>query len=137
MSESMRPNIFPVLRYRDADAAIEWLGKAFGFQEKAVHRGEDGVVHHAELRLGDGLIMLAQHRKNGWFGDAAPDPRTSSTGIYVQVPDPDALHAQAEAAGAEIVMELTDQDYGSREFSAKDLEGNRWSFGTYDPYSAG
>lgn len=136
MSESMRPDIFPVLRYADANAALEWLGKAFGFQEKTVYRGEDGVVHHAEMRLGDGLIMLAQHRKDSWFGDSAPDPRTSSMGIYVHVPDPDALHAQAKAAGAEITMELTDQDYGSREFSARDLEGNLWSFGTYDPYAA-
>ena len=54
----MRPNIFPALHYRDPDAALEWLKRAFGFEEKAVYRGDDGAIHHAELRLGDGLIMF-------------------------------------------------------------------------------
>jgi len=48
MSESIYPNIFPALRYRDAPAAIEWLGRAFGFEEKAVYRGEEGSIQHAE-----------------------------------------------------------------------------------------
>jgi uncharacterized glyoxalase superfamily protein PhnB len=129
------PNIFPALRYRDADAAIAWLGKAFGFEEKVVYRGEDGVVQHAEMTLGNGMVMFGQHREDGWFGGKTPDPLTSTVGIYVVVPDPDAVHAKAAAAGATIVRELTEQDYGSREFSVRDLEGNLWSFGTYTPYS--
>jgi uncharacterized glyoxalase superfamily protein PhnB len=135
MSETQRPNIFPVMRYQDADAAIKWLGEAFGFEEKAVHRGEDGTVHHAEMQLGAGLIMLSQHRPDGWFGAGKPDPLTSAIGVYVVVPDPDAHHARARAAGAEIVRALSELDYGSREYSARDLEGNLWSFGTYDPYA--
>jgi uncharacterized glyoxalase superfamily protein PhnB len=130
---SEHPNIFPVMRYVDAAAAVEWLERAFGFEEKAVYRGEDGIVHHAELRLGAGLIMFGQHRRGGWFGDKAPDPSASAHGIYVTVEDVDAHHARAREAGAEIVAEPTDQDYGSREYSARDLEGNLWSFGTYDP----
>jgi uncharacterized glyoxalase superfamily protein PhnB len=130
------PNIFPALRYRDASAAIDWLGRAFGFEAKAVHRSDGGVVEHAELQLGAGLIMLGQHREDGWFG-GEPDPRASTVGIYAVVDDVDAHHDRAKAAGAEIVRDLTDQDYGSREYSARDLEGNLWSFGTYDPYAAG
>ena len=53
--------------------------------------------------------------------------------VYVSVDDPDAHHEQSTAAGAEIVMELADQEYGSRDYSARDPEGNLWSFGTYDP----
>lgn len=130
------PNIFPALRYRDANAAIDWLGRAFGFEEKAAYRGEDGTVHHAELRLGVGLIMLGQVREGDWMEGREPDPAAHGHGIYVVVPDADAHHARAKAAGAEIVRELTDEDYGSREYGARDLEGNSWSFGTYDPYAA-
>jgi len=58
MTDHLRPNIFPAIRYADADAGIAFLKNAFGATEKAVHRGDDGVVHHAELALGAGLIML-------------------------------------------------------------------------------
>lgn len=129
-------SIFPALRYRDAAAALDWLKKAFGFEEKSVHRGDDGTVHHAELRHGTGLIMFGQHREDGWLGGEAPEPLRSTVSLYVVVPDPDAHHARAKAAGATIVRELTDEDYGSREYSARDPEGNLWSFGTYDPYAS-
>jgi uncharacterized glyoxalase superfamily protein PhnB len=128
----MRPNIFPALHYRDPNAALEWLKRAFGFEEKAVYRGEDGQIHHAELRLGDGLVMFG-----GMPADApSPDGAQPAVTIYVVVTDPDRHYERARAAGAEIVRELTDQPYGSREYSARDPEGNQWSFGTYDPYGA-
>jgi uncharacterized glyoxalase superfamily protein PhnB len=131
----MNPNIFPTLRYRDANAAIDWLKEVFGFEEKAAYRDDDGVVQHAELKLGAGMIMLGQHRPEGWFGTSEPDAEASPQGIYVVLSDVDGHHARAKAAGAEIFREPVDQDYGSREYSARDLEGNRWSFGTYDPYA--
>jgi uncharacterized glyoxalase superfamily protein PhnB len=132
---SEHPSIYPALRYRDADAAIAWLQRAFGFEEKAVHRGDDGVVHHAELRLGNGMVMLGQHRPGGFHGDTPPDAAASPTSIYVVIDDVDGHHERARAAGAEIPREPVDQDYGSREYSARDLEGNLWSFGTYDPFA--
>jgi uncharacterized glyoxalase superfamily protein PhnB len=122
MTSTAHPNIFPALRYRDANAAIEWLERAFGLQEKA------------ELALGAGLVMLGQSRPDGWLGGRARDARPSTASIYIVVADPDAHYERARAAGAEIVRELTDEDYGSREYSARDPEGNLWSFGTYDPY---
>jgi uncharacterized glyoxalase superfamily protein PhnB len=134
MTPAAHPNIFPALRYHDANAAIEWLRRAFSFEEKACHRGADGAVNHAELTLGTGTVMLGQARPEGWLGGRAPDPRASTVSIYVVVADPDVHYERARAAGAEIVRELTDEDYGSREYSARDLEGNLWSFGTYDPY---
>jgi uncharacterized glyoxalase superfamily protein PhnB len=133
----LRPNIFPAFTYRDAGAAIEWLGDAFGFEPKDVHRDEEGIVQHAELRHGTGLIMLGQHREGGWRGERELDAAASPVSIYVTVDDPDALHRRAVAAGAEIIYGPVDQPYGSREFGALDLEGNAWSFGTYDPYAAG
>jgi uncharacterized glyoxalase superfamily protein PhnB len=121
--------IVPTLRYDDAKAAIDFLERAFGFERKAVHENEDGTVGHAELTHGRGMVML------GTSGAGDPQFETGHASIYVIVADPDALHERAKAAGAEIVRELTDQDYGSREFSAKDPEGNVWSFGTYDPFA--
>ena len=128
----MRPNIFPALHYRDPDAALEWLKRTFGFEEKAVYRGDDGRIQHAELRLGDGLIMF------GGIPASSTPPANGAqppVTIYAVVPDPDAHYKRATEAGAEIVRELTDQPYGSREYGARDLEGNGWSFGTYDPYN--
>ena len=116
------PNVYPFLRYADADAALEWLGRAFGFKERAVYRSDDaaGTIHHAEIALGPGIVM---------FGPGDPGEH----GIYVAVEDADAHYQQAKAAGAEIVREIEDTDYGSREYTARDLEGNVWSFGTYRP----
>ena len=124
---SEHPNIFPALRYRDANAALEWLQRAFGFAEKAVYRGDDGTVHHAELQLGAGMVMLGEQP------EAAPSDAQT---IYVVVDDPDAHHQRAAAAGAQIVRPLEDMDYGSREYSARDPEGHVWSFGTYDPFGS-
>lgn len=122
-------DIYPALRYRDAAAAIDWLERAFGLERSAVHEGPDGTVAHAELRYGDGMIMLGSEGETpGRFGHHA-----GQSWQYVVVEDPDEHHRRAEAAGAEIVMELADQSYGSREYSARDLEGNLWSFGTYRP----
>ncbi len=118
--------IIPTFRYDDARAAITFLKDAFGFEEHAVYE-QDGAVAHAELRLGDAYIMLGEHRAEG--SDLAYGGSTT----YVVIDDPDAHHARAVAAGAEIVRELTDQDYGSREYAAKDPAGNVWSFGTYQP----
>jgi uncharacterized glyoxalase superfamily protein PhnB len=128
----MTPNIFPALHYRNPEVALEWLKRAFGFEEKAVYRGEDGRIHHAELRLGDGLVMFG-----GMPADsAASDGVQPAVTIYAVVSDPDEHYERARTAGAQIVRPLADQPYGSREYGARDLEGNAWSFGTYDPYAA-
>ena len=131
------PNVFPALRYRDANAAIEYLKSAFGFEENAVYRDDDGNVAHCQLQLGAGMVMLGQYSEEGWSGGSAPDPLASTVSIYIVVGDPDAHYETAKAVGANIVRELSDMEYGSREYSARDLEGNLFSFGTYDPYATG
>jgi uncharacterized glyoxalase superfamily protein PhnB len=125
--------MIPFIRYDDALAAIEWLRKAFGFEEKMVVPGDGGTIDHAELTLGRGLVMVGSMR-GGRFGmKSARELDGTSRGVYVVVDDPDAHFERAEVAGAEIVAGLTDEDYGSRGYVARDLEGNLWSFGTYDP----
>jgi uncharacterized glyoxalase superfamily protein PhnB len=137
VSDDPRPNLFPALRYRDADAALAFLVRAFGAEEKEVHRGDDGHIAHAELRLGAGIFMFGQYSEAGWMGGEPPRPLASTVSIYAVISNPDEHCARARAAGANIVRELVDEPYGSREYSARDLEGNLWSFGTYDPYTAG
>lgn len=131
----IHPSIIPAVRYRDANAALEFLKTAFGAEEKAVYRGDGAVIQHAELRLGTGMFMLGQYSEAGWLGGEPPRPLSSTVSLYVVVGDPDAHHATAVAAGATVVRELEDMDYGSREYSVRDPEGNLWSFGTYDPYA--
>ena len=127
------PTFYPFFRYRDARAAIAWLGRAFGLRERVVY-GEGDVVHHAELKLGNGIVMLGSAREDA-LGTATPAEVGGKVtgGVYVYVAEIDAHHDAAVAAGATIVRPLQDTDYGSREYAAQDLEGNLWSFGTYRP----
>jgi uncharacterized glyoxalase superfamily protein PhnB len=119
------------LRYRDAPAAIAWLKEAFGFEESMVVGDEEGGIAHAQLTYGDGMVMLGSAREDA-FGD-----HVGQGWAYVVVDDADAHRARAVAAGAEVVRPLEDQEYGSRDYSARDPEGNLWSFGTYDPRISG
>jgi uncharacterized glyoxalase superfamily protein PhnB len=126
--------ICPTLRYRDAHAAIKQLTEAFGFAKGAVYESEDGTILHAELSYGDGTVMLGTKGVGGVFDDAMGD--AGPVGVYVVVDDPDAHFKRARQAGAEILTEPTDQDYGARDYMARDVEGNVWSFGTYTPVRA-
>jgi uncharacterized glyoxalase superfamily protein PhnB len=81
--------------------------------------------------------MVGQYSKGGWLGGEPPSPLSSTVSIYIVIDDPDRHREVAGQAGATIVREPEDMDYGSREYSARDPEGNLWSFGTYDPYAAG
>jgi uncharacterized glyoxalase superfamily protein PhnB len=119
--------IQPVLHYRDPDKALRFLTEAFGFREHAVHKGPDGEIGYVELQLGDCYIGFGRTSDGDSPFDLGP------IAVYVGLDDPDAHHARAVAAGAEIVMELTDQDYGSRDYAARDPEANVWCFGTYRP----
>jgi uncharacterized glyoxalase superfamily protein PhnB len=122
------PQVWPALMARDARAMITFLVDAFGFEETVVY-GEGDRVDHAELAWPPGGgIMLGAARDSG-TGAAASAP--GAFGVYAVTDEPDALFARATAAGAEVVRELNDTDYGSREFTVKDPEGISWSFGTY------
>jgi uncharacterized glyoxalase superfamily protein PhnB len=127
--------MYPILGYRDLAAAIDWLSRVFSFEPLEVMRDEGGEYVHVELRLGDGVIMPTTQSKEPDAANPWDQPLTTQ-GLYVALDGVDAHYAQAVAAGAEIVRPLADTDYGSREYTAHDLEGNLWSFGTYRPGSA-
>jgi uncharacterized glyoxalase superfamily protein PhnB len=129
MSTTPEPQVWPTLRAHDAQALIRFLVEAFGFEETVVYADGD-MVHHAQLSWPEGGgIMLGSVRP----GQGAPASATDAGafGAYVVTGQPDELCERARAAGAEITAEPHDTDYGSRDFAARDPEGNRWSFGTY------
>src|SRR5262245_48639706 len=103
---------YPSLRYEDAPAAIEWLERAFRFAREMVVEDDGGRIAHAQLRYGDGMVMLGSERDDGW------GPHAGRSWVYVAVDgDVDAHFERAKAAGAEVVRGPTDQDYGSRDYS--------------------
>ena len=126
-------NCIPFLAYDDSRVALDWLAKAFGFEATAVHEAPDGRVAHAEMRFGDSMVMLGQAFENDWGMRTPRELGGVNQGVYVIVDDIDGRYERARAADAEIVRPLADTDYGSREFMARDPEGNIWSFGTYRP----
>ncbi len=121
----MSQTITPYLLYEDVAAALDFLARAFGFREHLRLTGSEGYVNHAEMRLGDGAIFL------GDPGDTYRNPKRlgqETVGVYVEVDDVDAHHAQATGAGAEIVAEPEDQAYGHRRYTVVDPEGHHWFF---------
>ena len=140
-AKNTKATVIPGLRYRDAPAAIEWLSKAFGFVKQAVYTTPNGVVAHAQLTFGNGMIMLGSVDNGTEYGKLVKQPeeigRFETQSPYLVVSDCDAIYATAKAAGAEMVIDIADKDYGGRGFTCRDLEGHLWSIGSYDPWAAG
>lgn len=117
--------VIPYMLYHDVAAAIDWLGRAFGFEERLRFSDESGTVTHAEVTVGDGQVFL---------GNSGPEYRNpKELGLFVDlvhvyVEDVDAHYARAVGAGAHIHGELHDTSYGDRRYDTQDLEGHRWSF---------
>jgi len=119
--------VIPVLVYEDIQAAHDFLVEVFGFTSGGLHRLDDGTVVHGEIRHGDAAIWL--HRATAEHELASPrDAAMAHGGLSVVVPDVAAHYARAKAAGARIESEPTDQDYGLREYGARDPENHRWWF---------
>lgn len=121
--------VLPWVTYADAHAAIDFLQRAFGGEPGRVDTADDGSVTHAELRFGNGLVMV---------GSAGPDLPTSAgasgrgTGINIAVDDSDGHYARALDAGAQVDAPPRDLGY-TGEYATRDPEGNVWHFGTHQP----
>jgi uncharacterized glyoxalase superfamily protein PhnB len=122
------PRVTPYLYYQDVAAALRFLADAFGFREKLRMPGSDGKIAHAEMTLGDGLVMMgcpgADYRNPKRLGQ-------TTQSLYVYVDDLDAHCARAKRAGAKIINEPEDQFYGDRRYGAEDPEGHHWFFATH------
>jgi uncharacterized glyoxalase superfamily protein PhnB len=129
-------NVIPCMRYRDAPAAIDWLCATFGFEATLMVPNDDGTIAHAQLSFGNSMIMLGSVFDTE-FGRLMKQPaevggfNTQST--YLVVNDADLVYGRALEAGAQILLDIKDEDYGGRGFTCRDPEGHIWSIGTYDP----
>ena len=128
----------PMIAYEDVGAAADWLCRAFGFSEDGERFHDDeGRVTHAELTLGDGVVMLGfpspdyrgprRHAEECEQARRWLDNPYVVDGVLVHITDFDAHHERAQAAGAEILRGPEDQPFG-RLYTAADVEGHRWMF---------
>ena len=131
---STNGHMIPAMRYRDAPAAIAWLCKAFGFEERLVVPGDGETIRHAQLTLGNGMIMVGS-AQDGEFTSLPAEVGTVTQSPYIVVHEIDGHYQRAKAAGAEILTEIADQPHGGRLYTARDPEGHVWNFGSYDPWS--
>jgi uncharacterized glyoxalase superfamily protein PhnB len=115
--------VVPMLVYEDVGKAIEWLCRAFGFEERLRHE-RDGIVGHAQLVVGDGAIMIG--RQGGEY--RAPRPGEIHQYVHVTVADVDRHFEEAKRCGARIVGPPSDKPFGERQYTAEDPEGHRWTF---------
>lgn len=126
--------IFPGLRYANAPAAIDFLQRAFGFEPVLVVPGEGGAIVHSQLWAGDFCVSVASAAPGDPLKRITPVQAGGVTGLlYFVVDDVDAHYERAVAAGAEIITPLEERDYGGKDYSCRDPEGQVWSFGTYRP----
>lgn len=131
--------VIPCLRYRDTPAAIEWLSSVIGFEKNAVYPNPDGTIAHAQLTFGNGMIMLGSVQKaESEWGQSIKQPDEiggfETQSPYLIAEDADAIYHKVKTAGGVIVIDIKDEDYGGRGFSFRDLEGQLWSVGTYNPW---
>jgi uncharacterized glyoxalase superfamily protein PhnB len=135
----MSSTLIPSVRYKDAHAAIAWLEQAFGMVRHVIYDHPDGTVAHAELTFGSGMIMLGTAGTNPgpmtrfYAMPQKIDGRVTSP-LYLISADCENLWQSAKAAGAEVVMELRDMEYGGKSFTVRDPEGYLWSVGEFDPW---
>jgi uncharacterized glyoxalase superfamily protein PhnB len=119
---------------------IDWLQHAFGFEKQAVYMAGESTVAHAQLTFGNGMIMLGSVNNGSKIASlmAQPDEigNRGTQNIYLVVSDCEHIYTSAKAAGAEIVMELRQMDYGGKAFTCRDPEGHVWSIGEYDPWES-
>jgi uncharacterized glyoxalase superfamily protein PhnB len=117
----------PFLTVRDAARAIEFYKNAFGAQERGAMKGPDGKIMHAEMMIGDSIIMLFPE-----FGALSPQSTGGAgMGLHIYLDGVDAAFDRAVKAGAEVEMPVMDQFWGDRYGKLKDPFGHHWSIATH------
>ncbi len=120
----------PTLTIRDAARAVEFYKQAFGAVERGVNKGPDVKVMHAELIIGDSIIMLADEFPE--FGSLSPQTiGGSGTGLHIYTEDVDSAFDRAVKAGATVEMPVADMFWGDRYGKLVDPFGHKWSIGTH------
>ncbi len=122
------PRITPNVFYDDLGAALDWLGKAFGFETRMSMPGPDGNLVHAEMEFADGVIMMTPTSDQESWTSPRSIGGAVTIGLYTYVDDIDAHCEKARGAGAKIVAEPEDMFWGDRTYVAEDPEQHRWTF---------
>ncbi|HET7360460.1 MAG TPA: VOC family protein [Salinimicrobium sp.] len=134
--------IIPCLIYKDAPKAIEWLCTTFNFKKHLIVPGENDTIEHSQLILGDIMVMVSSAQRKSEFADRMKNPAevhghvTQSPYVILSEKDLEEHYQNAKKHGANILLELREEDYGGKNYSCYDLEGHLWSFGSYDPWKA-
>ena len=119
---------------------IEWLVKTFGFEKQAVYANQNGVVMHAQLSFGNGMVMVGSVNNGTPSSTLLKQPDeiggAETQTPYLVVSDIDRVYARAKAAGAKMLMDLEEKDYGGKSFTCSDPEGHVWHVGTFDPWES-
>lgn len=129
--------IIPTMQYKNARKAIDWLCNAFGFEAHLIVEGENNTIAHAQLTYGNSMIMLGSENE-GEYGKLIGSPKSlngNTQATYIIVSEIDEHYEKAVAAGAKILIEIRDEDYGGRGYTCKDPEGYIWNFGSYSPWT--
>ena len=133
-----KTKIIPSIRYKDCEKAIEWLCHAFGFEKHLTVPSDAGGILHAQSVYEDSMIMLGSTHEGDEFGRLNSSPLElegqNTVSIYIVVDDADAHYKKAVGKGAEIILDIKDENYGGRGYTCKDIEGHLWNFGTYSPW---
>ena len=125
------PRLTPHLFYNDLPAALEWLGKAFGFQKRFEVKGPYGSIIHAEMAVHDAVIMMGPTSEDFPCYRSASDLPAVNQSLYIYVDNVDAHCERARSSGAKILREPEDQFWGDRTYAATDCEGHHWGFGQH------
>lgn len=126
----MAVRLYAYLSYADASGALDWMRRV-GFDIVRRQDGDDGKVLHAEVRMGDAVLMVAsndaEYQRPKLMG------RSTGAGLYLLVEDVDDFFRKALAAGAVAVIEPENTEWGTRRTRVLDPQGQEWSAGTYEP----
>lgn len=117
-------SVTPYLTVPGLAKTIEFLKQAFGAETRGVMERPGGAIGHAEVKIGDSIVMMGEPDPNGPY---APRP----CNLYMYVPDVDAVYARAMEAGAKSLREPTDEFYGDRSSGVEDPSGNYWWIATH------
>ncbi|NND77808.1 MAG: glyoxalase [Flavobacteriales bacterium] len=130
--------IIPTMRYKNARKAIDWLCNAFGFEKHLIVEGENNTIAHAQLTFGNAMIMLSSENENE-YGKLVKTTESlngnNTQAPYIVVDKIDEHYQKAVLAGANILIEIRDEEYGGQGYTCKDIEEYIWNFGSYDPWT--
>lgn len=134
----MLHSIIPAIKYDNCRQAIDWLCEVFDFSLEFLVDGDGEMVKHAQLMKGSSMIMVGSS-DHSEFGSLNVSPRLIgnrvTTSLYVVLDNITPHYHRVCRAGADIVIELTEEDYGGASYTCRDIEGHIWTFGTYNPFS--